>query len=488
MRNLHSHLSRVLQCGWSAQRSLALVLVLLLGTSSAWAGRLAAGAYNAYAVDADGTVWVWGANVYGQICDGTTNHRYSPARIAGLATVVSVSAGGSHGLARKQDGSLASWGLNTQDSTGRGGGQLGDGTRTNRASPVSVLGATGVTQVIAGSYHSLALQSNGSVSSWGFNQQGQLGDGSAVSRDTPTAVPGASTINALAGGCEHSLALKTDGTVLAWGYNSTGQLGDGTSTNRSTPVAVAGLSNVTAIAAGCAHSIALKKDGTVWAWGFNLEGQLGASTPFIVQRTPVQVVGLSGITAIAAGDHHNLALGSDGRVWTWGKNDKGQLGDGSTTNRTAAAPLAGLSSVSEVAAGQSFSMALTGSGSIYGWGQNDYGQLGNGTTQNTATPLPSRDAGGAEFRLTMAAASSLNTDADKVFSWAERSYPEFFAPANQASNDSVAGVRLRFYAGTGSYLGVNTVGTPHFYYLGPLSNGTVFDFGLLSEWLVRAAP
>lgn len=470
-------------------RALALSIVVLLGASlgcaNAGAGRLAAGAYNAYAVDADGSVWVWGANVYGQICDGTTNHRYSPARIPGLVGVSSVTAGGSHGLARRQDGSLASWGLNTQDSTGRGGGQLGDGTRINRASPVGVLGASAVVEVVAGSYHSMALQSDGSVLTWGFNQQSQLGDGSTQSRDIPAAIPGISALVALAGGCLHSLALKSDGSVLAWGFNSTGQLGDGTSTNRSAPVAVKGLSNVAAIAAGCAHSIALKKDGTVWAWGFNLEGQLGSITPAIMQRTPLQVGGLSGITAIAAGNDHNLALGADGRVWTWGKNDKGQLGDGSTANRIMPTALAGLSSVAEVAAGQSFSVALTRSGNIFGWGQNDFGQLGNGTTQNIASPTSSRDASGAEFRLGMASASTLTTDADQVFAWAERTYPAFFAPPNPTTIDTVAGFLLRYYPGTVSYLGVNTTGIPHFYYLGPLSQDTVFDFGPLADWLAR---
>ena len=473
---------------YAARGLLLLSLSALLGTSSAEAGRLAAGAYNTYAVDANGSVWVWGANVYGQICDGTTNPGYTPARIPGLVDVTSISAGGSHGLARLQNGSLTSWGLNAQDNTGRGGGQLGDGTRTNRATPVGVLSAQGTQNVAAGSYHSLALHGDGTVLAWGFNQQGQLGDSSTQTREVPVVIPGLSGVTALAGGCSHSLALKTDGTVLSWGFNSTGQLGDGSSTNRSAPVAVPGLFNVAAIAAGCAHSVALKKDGTVWAWGFNLEGQLGATTQALVQRTPIQVSGLSAITAIAVGSNHTLALDADGRVWSWGENDQGQLGDGNTTHRTLAAEVKGLGAVSEVAAGQDFSVVLTSSGQVYAWGRNDFGQLGNGTAQGSAVPVLSRDASGAEFRLPSSVTSSLNADADQVFSWAERSYPAFFAPANQVSSNAVAGVRLRFYPGTSSYLGVNTEGTPHFYYLGPLSNNSVFDFGLLADWLKRASP
>ncbi|OYU46463.1 MAG: hypothetical protein CFE44_01995 [Burkholderiales bacterium PBB4] len=471
-----------------ATRAWCLALLALCGvcTTSLAAGRISAGAYNGYAVDADGSVWVWGANVYGQICDGTTNHRYTPTRIPGLASVAQVSAGGSHGLARTQDGALASWGLNSQDSTGRGGGQLGDGSRTNRGLPVAVQNAAGITQVVAGAYHSLAVQGDGSVLAWGFNQQGQLGDGGTQTRDTPVAVAGATGIRALAGGCLHSLALKNDGTVLAWGFNSTGQLGDGTSTNRLPPVPVSGLSNVVAIAAGCSHSVALKADGTVWAWGFNFEGQLGAATSAILQRTPVKVGGLSGISAIASGNDHTLALGSDGRVWAWGKNDKGQLGDGSTSNRNVATVVAGLPTATEVAAGQNFSVSLASNGQVFTWGQNDLGQLGNGSSQNSATPTASRDASGAEFRLSLAQASTVQQDADKVFAWAERTYPDFFAPTPAVSSDALAGLRLRSYAGSRSYLGVNTTGISRLYYLGPLSGDTVVDLGLLAEWLARA--
>ena len=460
----------------------------MLACTPAWAGRIAAGAYNAYVVDSDGSVWAWGGNLYGQLCDGTTNHRFTPSRLPGLAAIAGVSAGGSHGLARKTDGSLLAWGLNSTDSTGRGGGQLGDGTQTNRGSPVAVLDGGADTQVVAGAYHTLAVQGNGSLKAWGYNLHGQVGDGSTQSRETPVVVSGASSVVGAAAGCLHSLALKGDGTALAWGFNSTGQLGDGTSTNRTTPVAVTGLGNVAALAAGCAHSVALKKDGTVWAWGFNLEGQLGVSTGAIMQRTPVQIPGLAGITAIAAGNDHTLALGSDGRVWSWGKNDKGQLGDGTMTNRAAPTVVNGLGVISDVSAGQNFSLVLAATGEVSGWGQNDYGQLGSGSNQSSAVPVTTRNSDGSVFRVAAAPTSSVNTDADKVFSWAERTYPSFFAPANPGTVDGVPGYRLRFYSATASYLGVNTNGTPHLYYLGPASNNTVMDLDVLSNWLSLAGP
>lgn len=473
-----------LRCTPARWRLLAAVLALSLASDWAGAGRLSAGAFNTYAVDAEGTVWVWGANLYGQICDGTTNHRYTPTQIPGLTAIAEVSAGGSHGLARRQNGSLASWGLNGQDSTGRGSGQLGDGTRTNRSAPVDVLGANASTQVVAGQHHSLARQSDGSVLTWGENSLGQLGDGTTTTREKPVAVPGATAVTALAGGCSHSLALRSDGTVLAWGFNSTGQLGDGSSTNRLTPVVVAGLNNVTAIAAGCGHSVALKSDGTVWAWGFNFEGQLGTTTAAIAQRTPVLVGGLTGITAIASGNHHTLALGSDGRVWSWGKNDKGQLGDGSLANRFNVVAIGTLSDVTDISAGQNFSVVLARTGQVFAWGQNDFGQLGNGTAQSSAIPTATRDASGADFRLKLATVPNIYSDADKVFDWAERTFAQFFAPAGQASQ-TISGYRYRAYSG-GHFLAVNDSGVPHLYYLGSASGNTVLDLGLFSTWVLQA--
>ena len=166
--------------------------------------------------------------------------------------------------------------------------------------------------------HSIALKSYGTVWAWGYNYYGQLGDGTNKDRDTPVQVSGLSGVIAIAGGDGHTIALKSDGTVWAWGSNDSGQLGDGTTTNRNTPVQVSDLSGVTAIPCGGNHSIALKSDGTVWAWGDNYHGQLGDGTTDTERHTPVQVLGsggvgfLSGVTAIAGGGLHTIALKTDG--------------------------------------------------------------------------------------------------------------------------------------------------------------------------------
>jgi len=166
-----------------------------------------------------------------------------------------------------------------------------------------------------------------------------------------------------------------DGIPWAWGYNMFGQLGNGTTTSRITPAQVSGLTGVTAIAGGSWHTIALKNDGTVWAWGRNDEGQLGDGTT-TSRTTPVQVSGLTGVTAIAGGGHHTIALKNDGTVWAWGRNVTGQLGDGTTTSRTTPVQVSGLTGVTSIiAAGGALSLSLKNDGTVWAWGWNYQGML-----------------------------------------------------------------------------------------------------------------
>ncbi len=144
-------------------------------------------------------------------------------------------------------------------------------------------------KIACGAYHTIALKSDGTVWSWGYNYYGQLGDGTTTNSYTPVQVSSLSGVTAIAGGYYHTIALKSDGTVWTWGNNDIGQLGDGTTNNRLTPVQVSGLSGVTAIAGGYSHTIALKSGGTVWAWGYNKDGQLGNVT-IKNWSTPVQAI------------------------------------------------------------------------------------------------------------------------------------------------------------------------------------------------------
>ncbi len=149
-------------------------------------------------------------------------------------------------------------------------------------------------------------------------------------------------------------AQHPPGIVSAWGWDGFGELGDGSAIYfNATPAQVSGLTGVTAVAAGSFHSIALKNDGTVWVWGGNPDGQVGNGTSDPYNRTPVQVSGLTSVTVIAAGSQHNLALKSDGTVWAWGENSSGQLGIGITGNSiNAPVQVSGLSGVMAIAGGR----------------------------------------------------------------------------------------------------------------------------------------
>lgn len=189
-------------------------------------------------------------------------------------------------------------------------------------------------------------------------------------------------------GGSHTVVLNPDGTVWALGRNGDGQLGNGRFGGQSDePLQVKGLSNITAVAAKGTTSVALHRDGTVWTWGNNASGQLGDGTTLSRAR-PVQVSGLSGVAAIAAGAAHVLALKTDGTVWTWGSNSSGQLGN-ELKNRMETTPqrVKGLHGITAIAAGAFHSAALKGEGSVWTWGSNSTGQLGTDTVRRSAAPL-----------------------------------------------------------------------------------------------------
>jgi len=276
----------------------------------------------------DGTVWACGYNNYGQIGNITTGYVATPLQLSGLFDIIAISAGRNHSLFLKSDGTVWACGYNNY-------GQLGDGSTINRASPIQVSGLTGIVSLIGGQQYSLFLKNDGSVWGCGFNGVGQLGDGSTIDKHIPVQVIGLTNdIVSIAAGISHSLFLKSDGSVWACGSNNNGQLGDGTTINRISPIHVSSLNDIVAIAGGgFPFSLFLKNDGTVWSCGNNQYGQLGDGTT-TQRNTPIQMVGPSCITAIAAGWVHSLLLKNDTTFWSCGYNGLGNLGDGTNSTRT----------------------------------------------------------------------------------------------------------------------------------------------------------
>ena len=240
---------------------------------------------------------------------------------------------------------------------------------------------------------------SGSAWAWGMNNYGQLGNGTTTTTgcgciSTPVAVslPSGTTVTAIAGGQFHSLALTSSGQVLAWGNNGDGELGNGTTTDSSTPVAVSLPSGttVTAIAGGSYHSLALTSSGQVLAWGSNNRGQLGnGTTTYSSIPVPVSLPSGTTATAIAGGGYHSLALTSTGQVLAWGNNVQGELGNGTTTDSSTPVPvsLPSGTTVTAIAGGFEYSLALTSTLHVLAWGLNANGELGNGTTTNSSTPV-----------------------------------------------------------------------------------------------------
>ncbi|MDQ4134150.1 MAG: hypothetical protein M3179_13330 [Actinomycetota bacterium] len=323
-----------------------------------------------------------GYNGFGQLGTGVPGDRRLPIIVRGARGSREVAAGGLHSLAARADGSAWAWGWN-------GFGQLGDGTTIDASAPRKVAGLDRIVAVSAGLYHSLALRDDGTLWAWGWNAYGQLGDGTKTQRTTPVRVPGLTGVRGITAGGLHSVAVLSDGTVRAWGYNAIGQLGDGTTTDRSSPVAVK-ISGVADVAAGLYHSLSRQTDGGVRAWGWNAVGQLGIGS-VTDSPVPVPVPGLPPVKSLACGSwYHSAAVASDGTAWTWGWNDVGQLGDGTTTPNPSPRRVPGVTNVKTVVTGGLHTLAVHNDGAVDGWGWNAFGQLGDGTAADRHAPVRSR--------------------------------------------------------------------------------------------------
>jgi len=344
-------------------------------------------------------VFAWGANwegeVVGQILvdpsnPGGPNGPTTPTSFALPASPVQIAAGADEygrtndnaSAAVLANGTLAMWGSD-------GYGQLGD---TNATGPglVIVPGLSNVTQVSLRGGHVLALDSSGTVWSWGNNGYGELGDrATGGSHPTPVPVPFLNQIVQVSAGVGYSLALRSDGTVWAFGANSNGQLGDGTTVSRNSPEQVPGLGGIIKVVAGEETSYAIGAGGALLAWGSNAFGELGNGTTTGQSLKPVAVPGLSGVTSVSTSQTETLAaVGPAGTMWSWGENDLGSDGNGTTTPSSTPAPTS-LAGVIQVAASDHNGAAVLANGTLMTWGANYGGELGNGVRDDpSAHPTP----------------------------------------------------------------------------------------------------
>jgi alpha-tubulin suppressor-like RCC1 family protein len=212
-------------------------------------------------------------------------------------------------------------------------------------------------------YHTLGI-SGGQVYGWGFNNSGQVGDNSTTQRNSPTLLDGGSAgWTKVSAGGSHSLGIKSS-QLWAWGLNGNNQLGDNTAANKLIPTRIGVLATWTDVAAGDTHSFGLIS-GTLYGWGLNSSGQLGNGTTTQINVTTTQIGSFTNWMAISAGRTHSLGIRgtTSGSLWAWGENTNGQLGDGTTSQRTAQTQILPLTNWTEVSAGDGFSVGRVGTAS-----------------------------------------------------------------------------------------------------------------------------
>ena len=503
------------------------VQVLGVGGSGYLTGvvAIAAGQNFSLALKNNGTVFAWGRNAEGQIgINNTTTPQPTPVQVLGvggsgyLTGVVAIAAGRYYSMALKYDGTVFAWGSNVN-------GEIGiNNTTTPQTTPVQVLGVgasgylTDIKEIATGGTHSMALRNDGMVYAWGRNTEGQIGINNVTTpQTTPVQVLGVGAsgyltgVVAIDGGGYHSMALKSDGTVFAWGQNTYGAIGiNNVTTPQTTPVQVLGLggsgylTGIKAIAGGWYHSMALKSDGTVWTWGYNLYGQIGIDNVTTPQTTPVQVLGvgasgyLTGVVAIAKGVFfHSMALKSDGRIFTWGRNNSGELGDGTVTQRNTPVMTIGLTGtpisttmgstnrdVVSTSCGAYSCYAVKSDGRVYSWGQNtNYGSLGDGTTTTRTTPVHVIGPDGEGYLEDIVkvaggrdGAIALTRDGN-VYSWGRNTNGELGINTTSMGSSTPQHV-LSGESGAGTYMeGIVDIAAGNYFFMVLKNDGKVYTWG-----------
>src|SRR6056300_957857 len=345
----------------------------------------------------DGTLHGFGLNQYGQLTGSNRVYR-TPILINGGSlsgkNVSSVACGDNYTMVIATDGSLHGLGLNSQ-------GQLGDGTTTNRLSPVLINGGSlsgkNVSSVACGYYHTMVIATDGSLHGFGYNVYGQLGDGAQyTTRLSPVLINGGSlsgkSVSSVACGESHTMVIATDGSLHGVGYNGFANLGDGTYQSKLSPVLINGGSlsgkNVSSVTCGEYHNVVIATDGSLHGFGYNNYGQLGDGTT-TPRTSPVLINGgsLSGksVSSVACRAYHTMVTATDGSLHGFGSASSFQLGvQTQTIIFTNRGSFSG-KNVSSVVCGANYTMVTATDGTLHGFGYNGQGQLGDGTT-TTSTP------------------------------------------------------------------------------------------------------
>ena len=370
------------------------------------------GGYHSSVITQEGVVYIWGRNMYGGLGDGTTTSKTTPIDITSELNlksreiIIQMSLGNYHSAAVTSRGRLLTWGNNQY-------GQLGDDTTIDRLTPVDVTSQFNlnndetIIQVAFNGVSSSAITSDGRIFTWGGKT---LEIGFIIPESVPVDItsefnlnPEEKIIQVSLGGFHYS-AITSEGRIFTWGKNDDGQLGDGTTTYSSVPIDITSQFSLTEdekiiqASLGGSHSSVITSEGRIFTWGKNDSGQLGDGTTSDI-LTPNNITDdfslniEEKIIEISLGQTHSAAITSEGRIFTWGFNFGGKLGDGTTENRTNPTDITSQFNLDDnetiihVALGLFHSSAITSKGRVFTWGENEYGQLGDGTNVNNSIPV-----------------------------------------------------------------------------------------------------
>lgn len=332
--------------------------------------------------------YCWGSNAASKLgsLTGSTSSDSVPALVRTDITFAQLMAGIDHTCGLTSGGAAYCWG-------GNDSGQVGNGNHMLAVEPVRVVTPAGVTftMLSAGLWHTCGLTTSGAAYCWGANGDGQVGDGTNASTAVPVLVSGALSFTAVHAGGWHTCGVTADGTAYCWGRNSSGQLGDSTTTPRPAPVRVKGPDGLVfdAVGAGQNHTCSLATDGAAYCWGSNGAGELGDGTSEN-RSAPVAVTGGLTFAVIAPGAFHSCGLAADGALYCWGNGLNGELGDGFDNNRDSPTLVSGGHGFDMVASGgglHTCARAVSPSTALLCWGANGAGQLGDGTRVSRSEPV-----------------------------------------------------------------------------------------------------
>jgi alpha-tubulin suppressor-like RCC1 family protein len=334
-------------------------------------------------VTLDNRAYCWGRNSEGQLGDGTTTQRFTPVPVAGTLRFRQISASFSSSCAVAMDYRAYCWGANDR-------GELGDGTTTQRLTPVPVAGGHRFRQVETSFEHTCGVSyPDNKAYCWGWNSQGQIGDGTRSflnDHPTPAAVAGTLSFRQVATGEEHTCGVTTDNRAFCWGLNNRGQVGDSTTAYRRVrPTRVGGARQFSQVDAARDYTCAVTTGHRAFCWGDGQFGQLGNGKPG-PSRWPKPVSGGLSFERVTAGAFHACGETTLNRAYCWGRQPG--IGDGTDINRPTPVAVVGNLYFSQLSAGGFHTCGRTPNAVAYCWGAGFQGQLGNGSNSTTTRPTP----------------------------------------------------------------------------------------------------